>query len=161
MLGKVPASRLRLIEDIVRAARARTKGAAHRSTDAFVRRYFRGVAEEELRARGAAALAGAALCHLAAGATRRPGRPLVHVFNPEAERDGFTSEHTVVTIVCEDMPFLVDSIGIAANQEGLSVHPTRRYASHSATSAAMTSTNSGQPSPPWTTPDPPLSSPTP
>ncbi len=122
MLGKVPASRLRLIEEIVRAARSRTKGAVHRSTDAFIRRYFRGVAEEEMRSRGAAALAGAALCHLAAGATRRSGQPLVRVFNPDAERDGFTSEHTVVTIVCEDMPFLVDSIGIAANQEGLSVH---------------------------------------
>ena len=122
MLGKVPASRLRLIEEIVRAARGRTKAAEHKSIDAFVRRYFRGVADEEMRARGAAALAGAALSHLAAGAVRRPGRSLVRVFNPDPERDGFSSDHTVVQIVCDDMPFLVDSMSIAANQAGLSVH---------------------------------------
>ncbi len=124
MLGKVPASRLRLIEDIVRAARPRAaaSGVGQPATDAFLRRYYRGVAEEELRERGAKLLAGAALQHLALGQTRPAGRPLVRVFNPVTERDGFTSPHTVVAIVCDDMPFLVDSIGVAASQAGLAVH---------------------------------------
>jgi glutamate dehydrogenase len=121
MLGKVPASRLKLIEDIVRAARRRRHGGEPATTDTFLRRYFRGVAEEDLSARGAANLAGAALRHLAAGATRRAGQPLVRVFNPDPA-DGFSSPHTVVSIVCDDMPFLVDSLSIAANQAGLAVH---------------------------------------
>ena len=122
MLGKVPASRLRLIEEIARVARKHVKAADHKSVDAFVRRYYRGVAEEDLRARGAKALAAAALRHLTDGRSRRPGHALVRVFNPDEVRDGFSSDHTIVTIVCDDMPFLVDSISIAANQAGLSVH---------------------------------------
>ncbi|HXQ31192.1 MAG TPA: NAD-glutamate dehydrogenase [Steroidobacteraceae bacterium] len=122
MLGKVPASRLRLIEEIVRTARGRAPVAERGLAETFLRRYFHGVANDDLSVRGPAALAGAALCHLADGARRRPGQSLVRVFNPDQQSDGFTSPHTAVTIVCDDMPFLVDSIGMATNQAGLAVH---------------------------------------
>ena len=52
MLGKVPASRLRLIEGIVRIARAKVKAADRALAEALLRRYFHGVAEEDLVARG-------------------------------------------------------------------------------------------------------------
>ncbi len=122
MLGKVPASRLRLIEAIVRAARRRLKVADRALGEAFLRRYFRGVADEDLTARGPADLAGAALAQLEAARLRRPGKPWVRVFNPDLEQDGFRSAHTVVMIVCDDMPFLVDSMSMAVNQAGLAVH---------------------------------------
>ena len=122
MLGKVPASRLRLIEDIVRAGRRRAKAGEAKIADLFLRRYFRGVAEDEMKARGAATMAAAALQHLADGAVRRAGQPVVRAFNPSLERDGYVSEHTIVAIVCDDMPFLVDSLGMAASQSGLAVH---------------------------------------
>ena len=122
MLGKVPASRLRLIEAIVRAARRRVGAAERGLSEAFLRRYFRGVADEDLLARGAEDLGAAALAQLAAARVRRPGRPWVRVFNPDPALDGFRSAHTVVMIVCDDMPFLVDSMSMAVNQAGLAVH---------------------------------------
>ena len=122
MLGKVPASRLRLIEGIVRVARSHAKAADRTLTERFARRYFRGVADEDLVARGSEHLAAAALAHLAGARTRRNGRPWVRIFNPDGERDGFRSPHTLVMIVCDDMPFLVDSMGMAANRAGLAVH---------------------------------------
>ena len=122
MLGKVPASRLRLIEGIVRASRARLRPADRALGEAFLRRYYRGVADEDLIARGAEELAGAALAQLAGARQRRPGRPWVRVFNPDPARDGFRSAHTVVMIVCDDMPFLVDSMSMAVNQARLAVH---------------------------------------
>ncbi len=122
MLGKVPASRLRLIATIVQAARRRLPQRERALAAAFLRRYFRGVADEDLRARGSDDLAGAALTQLAGARRRRPGRPWVRVFNPDPARDGFRSSHTVVMIVCEDMPFLVDSMSMAVNQAGLAVH---------------------------------------
>jgi glutamate dehydrogenase len=122
MLGKVPASRLRLIEAIVRAAHGGVPGADRALTEEFVRRYFRGVANEDLVDRGATDLAAAALAHLRGALTRRAGQPSVRVFNPEPARDGFSSPHTVVMVVCDDMPFLVDSMSIAASQAGLAVH---------------------------------------
>src|SRR5262249_57004068 len=79
----------------------------------FLEMYFHGVGEEDLTSRPPEALAGAALHHLQLGSGRRaPGQSLVRVFNPDKARDGFESPHTVVMIVTDDMPFLVDSVGI-------------------------------------------------
>ncbi|MCX7056104.1 MAG: NAD-glutamate dehydrogenase [Proteobacteria bacterium] len=122
MLGKVPASRLRLIEGIVRVARGRAKASDRVLTEMFVRRYFHGVAEEDMVARGPEQLAAAALAHLAGARTRKAGRPWVRVFNPDPAIDGFRSKHTLVMLVSDDMPFLVDSMSMAANQAGLAVH---------------------------------------
>ena len=122
MLGKVPPSRIRLINGIIRAALGRGRAAERTLREKFIRSYFRGVADEDLVQRGAADLAGAALTHFEGGRRRRPGRPWVRVFNPDPARDGFRSPHTVIMIVCDDMPFLVDSMGMAANQAGLALH---------------------------------------
>ena len=53
------------------------------------------------------------LSHLAFARRRRRGRALVRVFNPTLREHGYTSPHTVVEMVNDDMPFLVDSIGLA------------------------------------------------
>ncbi len=122
MSGKIPATRLRLIDAIVRAAARRASARTARLAEPFLRGYFRGVADEDLASHPAADLAAAALAHLAGGTQRRPGKPWVRVFNPEPKRDGFASPHTVIMAVCDDMPFLVDSMSMAANQSGLAVH---------------------------------------
>jgi glutamate dehydrogenase len=121
MLGKVPASRLRLIEAIARDARRRAPRSLARHADAFVRQYYRGVGEEDLASRETAALAGAALAHLQLGLRRRAGRPTVRVFNP-GPADGFASTHTIVMVLTDDSPFLVDSMNIVLNQSGLATH---------------------------------------
>jgi glutamate dehydrogenase len=122
MLGKVPASRLRLVDAIAKLARSDGPRALARFVDAFVRQYYRGVGDEDLESRTRADLAGAALAHLTLGLVRRPGRPLVRVFNPDPARDGFASANTVVMVVTDDAPFLVDSMSIVLNQSGLATH---------------------------------------
>ncbi len=46
----------------------------------------------------------------------------VRVFNPQFQQDGWQSPHTIVSILIQDMPFLVDSIRMALNRQGLTVH---------------------------------------
>ncbi len=41
---------------------------------------------------------------------RKPGTPMVKVFNPDEKKHGFVTDHCVVMIINDDMPFLVDSI---------------------------------------------------
>jgi glutamate dehydrogenase len=120
LLRSIPAARLTLIERIARAAAGRggRRELAHR----FLHSYFLGVAEEDLAAHAPGHLARAALAHLAFGARRAPGRTLVRVFNPEAAPDGFASPHTLVLTVTDDMPFLVDSLGMAFGRAELAVH---------------------------------------
>ncbi len=58
---------------------------------------------------------------------RRAGGAKVRVFDPDPEEDGWQSTHTVIEIVNDDMPFLVDSVVAALNVLGvpvlLLIHP--------------------------------------
>ncbi|MBM5811323.1 MAG: NAD-glutamate dehydrogenase [Gammaproteobacteria bacterium] len=121
MPGSIPAARRELIDRI--AARARRSATPRLPVAAarFTRLFYRGVSELDLAARNATDLAGAALSLLAFGLRRRAGRPLLRVFNPEPRRDGFHSPHTVIALITDDMPFLVDSLGIVCTQAGLAV----------------------------------------
>ena len=87
---------------------------AHRSAESrrFLEAYFANVDAADMAAREPAELAGAALSHLRFARQRR-GRALVRVFNPSLREHGYTSPHTVIEMVNDDMPFLVDSIGLA------------------------------------------------
>jgi glutamate dehydrogenase len=48
--------------------------------------------------------------------------PVIHVFNPSVNKNGWKSSHTIIEIIVKDMPFLVDSIRIALKRLGLSPH---------------------------------------
>jgi len=85
-------------------------------------RNFRGVGEEDLAERTPGLLARVALNHFEFGSKRTPGQSLVRVFNPDPERDGFDSPHTLVMAVTDDMPFLVDSLSIVFKRAELAVH---------------------------------------
>ena len=121
-MSTIPVARQKLIERIVGAARSRKRRDDLPSSDTFLREYFRGVAEEDLRAYSSAELAAAALAHLRAARVRKRNQPIVRVFNPEEARDGWTSKHTIVEVTIEDMPFLVDSLGIVLSDQELTVH---------------------------------------
>ena len=122
MLGKIPAARQEIIDRI--AARARRAGRRRMPVpvDRFARYFYNGVSELDLVQRSDSDLAGAALAQLNMGRIRRPGRPLVRVFNPDRARDGFATSHTVIAVITDDMPFLVDSLGIICTQERLAIH---------------------------------------
>ena len=127
MPGTIPAARQHLIDAVAAHAHGARRKRAALPLDEFVRSYYRGVDEDDLRAASPAILAAAAAGHLAFGATRRPGRPLVRIFNPGEATDGWHSPHTIVETVADDMPFLLDSVAMVLNDSGLSiqlmVHP--------------------------------------
>jgi glutamate dehydrogenase len=122
MLGKIPAARQEIIDRIATRARRAARGRTPVPADRFARYFFNGVSELDLVQRADSDLAGAAILQLTMGRVRRPGRPIVRVFNPDPTRDGFASSHTVIAVITDDMPFLVDSIGIVCTQERLAIH---------------------------------------
>ncbi len=56
-------------------------------------------------------------------AVRKPGAVNFRVFNPDLKKDGWQTPHTVIQIVNDDMPFIVDSItgGLSATHH-LGIH---------------------------------------
>src|SRR5262249_51851004 len=76
----------------------------------------------DLMERQPADLYGAALSHWNFARKREPGHAKVRVFNPSIEEHGWQSTHTIVEIVNDDMPFLVDSVAMEINRHGLTLH---------------------------------------
>jgi glutamate dehydrogenase len=87
----------------------------------FIQTYFANVDTKDLADRDPAELAGAALSHLLFARQRRR-RALVRVFNPTIREHGFVSPHTIIDVVNDDMPFLVDSISLALGERSLTLH---------------------------------------
>ena len=87
----------------------------------FLRTYFANVDEQDLADRDPKELAGAALSHLKFAIQRRR-TALVRVFNPTLREHGFVSPHTIIDVVNDDMPFLVDSINLALTERALTLH---------------------------------------
>ncbi len=90
--------------------------------------YYRHVPAEELAERSPVDLDGGIRTHLALAAERPQGTVVVRVFTPTREYDGWSAGgRTVVEIVTDDMPFLVDSVTAALTQAGrdldLVIHP--------------------------------------
>src|SRR5215470_1794872 len=95
-------------------------GAAQTSqAQTFTSHLLRRVAVEDVAARSAQTWAALSLGMLEFLRVRRVGVPAVRVFNPNLQDHGWDSAHTVVEIVTDDAPFLVDSVGIAVSQVGL------------------------------------------
>ncbi|HKP65525.1 MAG TPA: NAD-glutamate dehydrogenase, partial [Casimicrobiaceae bacterium] len=88
----------------------------------FITRYYAQVDPEDLQERLPADLYGAALSHWNFARKRVPGEARVRAFNPTIEDQGWLSTHTIVEIVNDDMPFLVDSVAMEANRHGLTLH---------------------------------------
>ncbi len=101
------------------------------SCEAFVRQYYRWVPPQDLKDRDPADLYGAAIAHWELADQRKPHELKIRVYNPDREEDGWNSEHTVVELVTDDMPFLVDSVTMALGRSGhpiedLVIHPVIR-----------------------------------
>ena len=87
----------------------------------FARRLFERVADKDLAAAPSEERAAAAAALLAFARRRLPGVAKVRVFNPTLADHGFDSRHTVIQVVNDDMPFLVDSITNELNRREIGV----------------------------------------
>jgi len=51
-----------------------------------------------------------------------PGECALRVYTPDFESHGWHSKHTVIELVHQDMPFLVDSVRMELNRMGINIH---------------------------------------
>ena len=85
--------------------------------------FYRHVAPEDLLERDATDLYGAVMAQLRLAAERPQGTASVRVFTPSVSVNGWSAGgHTVVEVVTDDMPFLVDSVSMALAEEQHDIH---------------------------------------
>jgi glutamate dehydrogenase len=104
-----------------RAAEASRSGVSPNETSgealaAFLRRYYRHVVAEDLVDRRAEDVLAAALSHRSLAGSRPQGTATVRVTSPEGE------SHSLVEVVSDDMPFLVDSVTAELSRHDRAIH---------------------------------------
>jgi len=115
-------ARARVINKILKYATKHARKIDRPRLPLFVRQYYAHLAIVELEDADPENLAKLALHHLKGAFKRKRNIPLVRVFNPAAEKDGWLGGHTVIEIISDDMPFLVDSVTAEVNRRGYGVH---------------------------------------
>ncbi|MET7920921.1 NAD-glutamate dehydrogenase [Streptomyces avermitilis] len=89
---------------------------------AFLRRYYLHTAPEDLADRDPVDVFGAAFSHYRLAENRPQGTANVRVHTPTVEENGWTCSHSVVEVVTDDMPFLVDSVTNELSRQGRGIH---------------------------------------
>lgn len=92
------------------------------TTLAYLQRYYLHTAPEDLADRDPVDVFGAALSHYRLAENRPQGTANVRVHTPTVEENGWTSSHSVVEVVTDDMPFLVDSVTNELSRQGRGIH---------------------------------------
>ncbi len=119
-----------LIESVCARVRERMSADHATACEEFVRQYYHLVPAEDLAERRPLDLYGAAVAHWNLAQQRSPGEAKVRVYNPDYEQHGWQSPHTVLEIVADDMPFMVDSVtmelGRGSHGIDLVIHPVVR-----------------------------------
>jgi glutamate dehydrogenase len=119
MTVKPEEAKVALVDKAIAYVRERLSAPQATEVERFVREYYADAAPEDL---GELDLYGAALAHWHFLQRRRPGEAKVRVYTPDLEEHGWQSKHSVVEIVTDDMPFLVDSVTMALTRHGTSIH---------------------------------------
>jgi glutamate dehydrogenase len=100
----------------------RMSARAVRQASLFSDEYFKHVPLAELNRETPVRLASMVIGKLEFLQQRKKGELLIRVFNPEKDRDGWDCRHTVVELVNDDMPFLVDTVTMVMRKLNLGLH---------------------------------------
>jgi glutamate dehydrogenase len=109
-------------DDILRFVGERIERLRQKPVEDFIRAFYANVAPDDLAGSVPEDLFSAALSAFNFAAKRTPGTPKIRVFNPEVEEHGWKSPHTIIDIVNDDMPFLVDSVTAELGRQDIAVH---------------------------------------
>jgi glutamate dehydrogenase len=109
-----------IVEQVVDVARNRRPDDAllHR----FLGRYYRELPDDDADAERVDEAYAGAVTHLSVGRRRQDGETLVRVLSPTLERDGWTSDRSVLMFVTDDVPFLVDTVRLVLDRHGRGIH---------------------------------------
>ncbi|MEU8104819.1 NAD-glutamate dehydrogenase [Nonomuraea muscovyensis] len=112
-------------ELLQRAAQRCAAGSDHVSPEealALLRVYYKHVAPEDLLDRNLVDVYGPAMSHKQLAEVRPQGRAVVRAFTPSVDENGWDPGRSVVEVVTDDMPFLVDSVTMELDRHDVGIH---------------------------------------
>lgn len=85
----------------------------------FANRYFSTMAYDDLIAKSLKDLFAMMMSHWQLAHNRAPKESRIRIFNPDVTKDGWQSNHTVIQISHDNLPFLVDTTRIAITRKNI------------------------------------------
>ncbi|MCP3822158.1 NAD-glutamate dehydrogenase [Streptomyces sp. A3M-1-3] len=122
MQTKLDEAKAELLARAARVAEHSEEGPDRDALLAYLQRYYLHTAPEDLTDRDPVDVFGAALSHYRLAENRPQGTANVRVHTPTVEENGWTCSHSVVEVVTDDMPFLVDSVTNELSRQGRGIH---------------------------------------
>ncbi len=114
--------KLQLIDEVLRFVTDRIERNRVALVESFIRQFYANVPQHDLIDQNPEDLFCAALSLWNFAAKRQAGAAKVRVFSPRQDEHGWDLGHSIVEIVNDDMPFLVDSVTAELNRQDVSVH---------------------------------------
>ena len=111
-----------LIEQVLQRVAQRLTPERAAVTKGFIEQFYANVPADDILSETPDNLYGAALSLLGLAQKRKDKTPSVRVYNPKMEEHGWRSSHTIVEIINDDMPFIVDSVTAELNRQEAEVH---------------------------------------
>ncbi len=118
----VAESKETLLERLKADIRKRLADSKAELLNQFVESYYRNTPEMDLQKWRQDDLLGATLDMWEFIQEAPSDVPRIKVFNPDYERHGWQSTHTVIAVVSTDRPFIIDSLRMELNRQDLSIH---------------------------------------
>ncbi|MFJ9410758.1 NAD-glutamate dehydrogenase [Streptomyces sp. NPDC101393] len=112
----------RVVESSPAGGKTPVRGLDQETLTGYLQRYYLHTAPEDLADRDPVDVFGAALSHYRLAEMRPQGTANVRVHTPTVEENGWTCSHSVVEVVTDDMPFLVDSVTNELSRQGRGIH---------------------------------------
>ena len=122
MTSKATSSENPSVKSILAALAKRVPKSRHAEAQGFANAFYQRMGSDDAVQHGTDGWAALAADMLEFARTRKRGRANVRLFNPTLKEHGWESAHTVVQVVNDDMPFLVDSVTMALSERGIGVH---------------------------------------
>ena len=122
MTAREETRKAELVEQVAAWAAERLEGAPGQRAATFVRAFYAHVPAADVVEFDPETLYAMAVSFWQFGQQRRAGEPNLRVYTPRPAEHGWKSARTIIEIVTDDMPFLVDSVAGEINQQGLTVH---------------------------------------
>ncbi|MEM9594357.1 MAG: NAD-glutamate dehydrogenase [Acidobacteriota bacterium] len=111
-----------LVEALTRSLGELSPESDQEIAEAFGRHCFQDVAIDDLERQGPEALLGVALSLLDLLGCRPRGKAELRIFNPAESGETWAEGRTVIEVLSDDMPFLVDSITAELSRRELTIH---------------------------------------
>ncbi|MCG9696502.1 NAD-glutamate dehydrogenase [Shewanella sp. Isolate11] len=111
-----------LLENVVNLIHSKVPNSQAKQVEQFATSIYAHMSKDDLHARNDSDLYGAVLSLWNVANKTPVGETHIRVFNPSQSKHGWKSSHSIIEVISPDMPFLVDSLGMALNRMGITTH---------------------------------------